>query len=93
MIKSRAMAPHHCKKREKMGNPDFSWALQKLKQGFKLTRKGWNGKGMWCALQVHDPHSKMKRPYLYLKDVNDLLGPWTPSATDLLADDWQLFES
>ena len=76
-----------------MGESDFSWALKKLKEGFKLYRTGWNGKGMWCCLQVPDAHSKMKRPYLYLKAVDDSLGPWQPSQTDMLANDWDLFES
>ena len=25
----------------------FSWALMRLKEGAKIQRKGWNGKGMW----------------------------------------------
>jgi len=29
---------------------DFSQALQLLKEGKKLRRKGWNGKGMWIVL-------------------------------------------
>lgn len=29
---------------------DFSEALKLLKQGKKLAREGWNGKGMWIAL-------------------------------------------
>lgn len=28
----------------------FSAALELLKQGQRLARKGWNGKGMWVAL-------------------------------------------
>ncbi|BCT30296.1 DUF2829 domain-containing protein [Bacillus velezensis] len=39
---------------------DFGWAIRKLKEGFKVARKGWNGKGMWIALM----------PSLYLdKDI------------------------
>lgn len=30
---------------------DFGWALQCLKQGKAVTRKGWNGKGMFLTLQ------------------------------------------
>ena len=30
----------------------FSEALQYLKCGKKVSRIGWNGKGMWIALQV-----------------------------------------
>ena len=34
-------------------------ALEELKAGKKVSRKGWNGKGMWLELQVPDEHSKM----------------------------------
>lgn len=29
---------------------DFSFALHNLKQGLRVCRKGWNGKGMWIQL-------------------------------------------
>lgn len=29
---------------------DFGWAIKKLKEGCRVTRSGWNGKGMWLAL-------------------------------------------
>lgn len=28
---------------------NFGWALQKLKEGFKVSRSGWNGKGVWIV--------------------------------------------
>lgn len=34
---------------------DFSVALTLLKQGKKVQRIGWNGKGMWIVLQVGYP--------------------------------------
>lgn len=33
----------------------FEWALIKLREGFRVTRTGWNGKGMWVALQKGYP--------------------------------------
>lgn len=33
----------------KSDNLSFSEALDSLKIGFKVARKGWNGKGMWIA--------------------------------------------
>lgn len=30
---------------------DFGWALNCLKQGKAVTRRGWNGKGMFLTLQ------------------------------------------
>jgi hypothetical protein len=67
---------------------DFSDALLLLKAGKHVERSGWNGKGMWIAQQVPDAHSKMARPYLYIKSADGLLVPWAPSQTDVLATDW-----
>lgn len=69
---------------------DFGQALAALKQGSKVARAGWNGQGMWLALQVPDAHSKMGRPYIYMSTVDGSLVPWVASQTDLLADDWDV---
>ncbi len=46
---------------------NFGQAIEALKQGKKVTRKGWNGKGMWLWLKpgtmvksewCHDPQLK-----------------------------------
>ncbi len=44
----------------------FSVAIECLKDGSKLSRQGWNGKGLFISLQVPDAHSKMTRPYIYI---------------------------
>ena len=66
----------------------FSEALDKLKQGNKIARKGWNGKGMWLNLQVPDEYSKMTLPYIYMKTADNHQVPWLASQTDLLCEDW-----
>lgn len=71
---------------------DFSTALAAIKAGSRITREGWNATGQWAALQVPDEHSKMQRPYMYLKTANDELVPWVPTQSDLMADDWRLFD-
>ena len=65
-------------------------ALQRMRDGQKVQRAGWNGKGMWLALQVPDAGSKMSLPYVYMKTADDKLVPWLCSQTDLLAVDWQV---
>lgn len=86
-----------------MKESTFEYALRLLKQGKKLTRDGWNGKGLYVMLQVPDEHSKMTRPYLYLVSpagsTNQFGGedkehrvPWLASQTDLLANDWREVE-
>ena len=69
----------------------FGDALAYLKHwpGRKITRLGWNGKGMWVALQRPDEHSKMGLPYLYMSTVDGKRVPWLASQTDMLADDWE----
>ena len=70
------------------GEFDFGIALDSLRDGRKVARKGWNGKGQWIALQRPDENSKMSLPYLYIRTVGGDLVPWLASQTDLLAQDW-----
>ena len=65
-------------------------AVNHLKEGKKVARKGWNGKGMWLELQVPDENSKMSLPYIYMSTIDGNLVPWLASQTDMLATDWNL---
>lgn len=67
---------------------DFSEALKILKVGGRVSRSGWNGKGMFLALQVPDENSKMKRPYIYITPDAEYVVPWVASQADLLTEDW-----
>jgi hypothetical protein len=71
-----------------MCETNFGWALAMLKEGKKVTRTGWNGKGMWLALQIPDANSKMQRPYIYISTAQGELVPWVASHADLLSTDW-----
>ena len=78
---------------------DFGNALRALKQGLRVQREGWNGKGMWLQLQKPDKNSKMTLPYIYIEYPvgsvaypNGSRVPWLASQTDLLADDWTIVE-
>ena len=78
---------------------NFGQAIEALKEGKKLQRTGWNGKGIFIELQVPDEHSKMTSPYIFI-DTTGLqtdnpsapksLVPWLASQTDMLSEDWQL---
>lgn len=76
----------------------FSTALNAIKDGRKLARTGWNGKGLWLEIQRPDAHSKMTLPYIFMSypdDANNTPGarvPWLASQTDLLAEDWLIVE-
>ena len=69
---------------------NFGQAIEAMKVGSKVARDGWNGKGMWIALQVPDQHSKMQQPYIYMCPVGGKLVPWLASQADMLANDWHI---
>lgn len=67
---------------------DFSEALRCIKNGQRLARAGWNGKGMHIEIQRPDQHSKMTLPYIFMFTATGDRVPWLASQTDLLAEDW-----
>lgn len=82
-------------------NLPFSLALELIKQGHKIARAGWNGKGMYCALikggavqqAIADCYGQAGSTYpvcdaIYMKTADEKLVPWLASQTDILADDW-----
>ena len=76
---------------------NFGQAIEQMKQGKKVARKGWNGKGIHLEIQFPDEHSKMTHPYIFI-DTTGLQTdnpyapkdrvPWLASQTDMLAEDW-----
>jgi len=79
---------------------DFGWALGALKNGKKVSRTGWNGKGMWLELVPADCWTKLfgnttdyeNCPFISMKTADDKIVPWLASQTDLLAEDWGIAE-
>jgi len=84
----------------------FGFALECLKKGYKLARKGWNGQGMfiyWVSPGTYPPKMPVAheyfegkgvpyRDYIAMKTVNDEVVPWVASQTDMLAEDWRICE-
>lgn len=74
---------------------NFSDALENLKLGYKVSRSGWNGKGMWIQLKKPNGYfgtEEMTLPYIFMKTVTDDTVPWLASQTDILADDWDVVD-
>ena len=80
---------------------NFGEALESLKEGKKVARRGWNGKGIYIEMQRPDAHSKMTLPYIYIvtnglvtdnPDAPKGVVPWLASQTDMLAEDWMIVE-
>lgn len=82
---------------------NFSQALERLKEGESVYRKGWNGKGMFAylvpggeyatqtkAAKEHFGEKVNYNPYLALKTVDNTISLWSPSNMDILAEDYCL---
>lgn len=84
---------------------DFGQALSALKDGRKVARAGWNGKGMFLFLTMGRtiPNNK-ERSFAHFEgdtvtlgshiDMKDATGVyvsgWLASQTDMLANDWYI---
>ncbi len=83
----------------------FSKALEAIKEGKKVSRQGWNGKGMFVFL-VPGSVFKVSRPpllgiypegteiryhgHIDMKTADNMVVPWLASQTDILAEDWDV---
>jgi len=76
---------------------NFGLAIEELKKGNKVARRGWNGKGIFIELQLPDEYSKMTHPYIFIDttglktnnpDAPKDRVPWLASQTDMLAENW-----
>lgn len=76
----------------------FGVALEALRKGLKVRRRGWNASGLYLEMQEPDEFSKMTLPYVYLNYPDDAKTtpgarvPWAPTQTDMLGLDWEIVE-
>lgn len=72
----------------------FGLALDALKKGYRVSRAGWNGKGMWLTRINGNANfaetTYEQLPYIAMKTVDNKIVPWLASQTDLLAEDWSI---
>lgn len=81
----------------------FSDALRFMKDGRKVARAGWNGKGMFlnfvangqydvgCAVVGDSPENYRNielLPWIGMKTADNKFVPWLASQTDMLSNDW-----
>lgn len=86
---------------------DFGNALNWLKEGRRVAREGWNGKGMFLFLVngsnfivnrepllsiLGEGAQATYRPHIDMKDAEGKVSPWFASQTDMLAEDWVLVD-
>ena len=78
---------------------DFGKALEKLKDGGKVRRKGWNGKGIFlflaygedltnCLFKEQEPKC-IDSICMYTAQGTVCVG-WLASQADMLAEDWEI---
>lgn len=83
----------------------FGDAVAALKNGHRVSRAGWNGKGMWLyyvpanQYPAQTPAARNRfgdmvpyRAYIAMVTVDGDVVPWTVSQSDALADDWSVVE-
>lgn len=88
-----------------MTRMDFGHALALMKQGHKLARAGWNGKGQFVyrvpansypaqtdAARATFGEMVPYSAYYALKNAQNMVAPWQPSTGDLDANDWMIVE-
>lgn len=87
----------------RQGQGSFGSAIAAAKEGYKVARSGWNGKGMFAYIvpsasyhaqtgvaKQHFGENAMVpyRAYWALKTAQEDIATWSPSGSDSLAEDW-----
>ena len=85
----------------------FGLAVEAVKNGLKVARDGWNGKGMFIFLVPGSQFTVNRAPlntiypkgtlidyraHLDMKTAEGSIVPWIASQTDVLAEDWKIVE-
>lgn len=77
---------------------DFGRAIAAMKDGDRVARVGWNGKGMYLYLEdwmegTLDFSGRKYQPCIVMKTAQGTHQPgWLASQADMLAEDWQIVD-
>ena len=81
----------------------FGWAIEAMKRGERLTRRGWNGKKQYIELAtsisyknakgevVNVNHENIGNKAIAFVGTSGVQMGWLASQADMLADDWEIF--
>lgn len=83
---------------------NFGEAIKLLKEGKKLQREGWNGKGQYIELAtnisyvnsnkeiINVNHEAIGNKAIVFVGTSGIQIGWLATQSDMLADDWKLLE-
>ena len=83
---------------------DFGKAIQEMKEGKRLQRKGWNGKNQYIELAqrisyvnadgeiINAEHDAIGNKAIAFVGTSGVQLGWLASQSDMLAEDWQVVE-
>ena len=84
---------------------EIGWAIKQMRNGEKVARAGWNGKGMFLflvpgstftvnrapLLGIYPEGTEISyQPHVDMKTTQGTVVPWLASQSDLLATDWEV---
>lgn len=87
---------------------NFGSALEAIKDGKRVARAGWNGKGMFLFLVPGSTFTVNREPLLSImgegtqvqyhahidmKTAQGYVVPWLASQADLLSEDWEIVDA
>ena len=82
---------------------DFGKAVTLMKEGHRVAREGWNGRGMFLYIVTSksdaatfegvsgvEVPSLPRDAFIAMKTAQDTVVPWLASQNDMLCEDWTL---
>lgn len=85
-----------------LGSGSFGWAIECLKRGHRLRRRGWNGKSQYIELaenirydgngfcNMYAAHEDIGSKAIAFCGTRGIQMGWLASQSDMLAEDWEL---
>ena len=83
---------------------NFGLALEELKKGNRVKRKGWNGKGQYIELaerisyinakgeMINSGHTDIGNKVVAFVGTSGVQLGWLASQADMLAEDWEVLK-
>lgn len=75
----------------------FGEAITLIEAGHKLTRLSWHNRNEWLAIVSENEVTRgsethITKKWIGIKTITDYFMPWVPSQSDMLTNDWILYD-